>query len=646
MGREKHSIVLVASPHARDGETSPFLRFIREHDAVLKRFAIHCTGGTAVSLAGTGMYSTDPADDQVHKHLPGSHGGLVQVGAKVARGEVSAVLLLIDARDPHHDDIQIQILKRVSNKRGVRLILTYGDAERWAYFEASAQADRPVTHDAGRSWKPNNWEDGHEITRHLSASQRTLALTANDGSKLALVDFVAKHVKTLVQHHRILATGTSGWLLKIMFATARQQPGFIETALRPELQEYLAKALAALSDTPPKKQIRVSDVREAVALFRSTHQITEHEAFADKVITLPPGPEGGDLLIANEVIAHRCDTVVSFHEPAESRPFGGGGRMLEQTCQLPKIYAGCLDNPRSAEGWARGLERELTGTIVPDYSHKSVRRQFKLREIVTVDFPDAPYTDEGLGRALARATAGFFQVSVERLIRAGGGRIVVSWGLTIRMVVDELKAMRESAGVTAAPDPSARLVWSPAIGVVSAHPTLGAESIVTELRDIYGGSVETFSRPAFVVEGLIPDADRLLMARLGDAKLVLMAGAPWSRSSSLYARSGLSPKLFPAVSDNVVGTVGGVFIDQNGSEVKGDGTHLVGLDHAGLIHASENGAVILVAGGASRRPVVHAALTGRLVSVLITSKETLSWLNGETNSSRDRKRPSVEDPGG
>ena len=79
--------------------------------------------------------------------------------------------------------------------------------------------------------------------------------------------------------------------------------------------------------------------------------------------------------------------------------------------------------------------------------------------------------------------------------------------------------------------------------------------------------------------------------------------------------------------NDAVGTIGGVFIDDEGRLVESD-YNVVGLDYSGYQAASLNSSqkVILMCGGARRHRLVKAALKARLMSVLITSKETAEWV--------------------
>lgn len=101
-GGIKDNLIIVASPSARDEPNSPLLRLIRDYAEVLKRFTLHTTEGTSRMIYGTGLYS----EDEVVARRPGRSGGIAQLAAMVARGECSAVILLLDPSDPWSDAVE------------------------------------------------------------------------------------------------------------------------------------------------------------------------------------------------------------------------------------------------------------------------------------------------------------------------------------------------------------------------------------------------------------------------------------------------------------------------------------------------------------------------------------------------------------
>ena len=104
----------------------------------------------------------------------------------------------------------------------------------------------------------------------------------------------------------------------------------------------------------------------------------------------------------------------------------------------------------------------------------------------------------------------------------------------------------------------------------------------------------------------------------------MTSGAPWRDDASLITDTGLKSEAFPSF-EEAIGTMSGVFLKKDGSEARGD-YEVVGLGYEGFQKAAQRGAVVLVCGAENRRALVRAALTGRLVSVLITTNRTAEAL--------------------
>lgn len=624
-------LVMVVSPSARAGETSPFLRFVRDYAHVLKGFSLHCTEGTARSVTSTGLY----LDADVRSYKPGPKGGMVEVAAIVARGECSAVILLTDALDQGHDEVMTRVVKRIANQARVRLVTTYGDAVLWARLEA----DRAV--EPTKRWTtPDHWLTGisNEGGWPLRLGERTVALTAHDLSKQDMLDFVEKHIDALANHRRILATGATGWMLKLLFADAEQRPVVLadvaRQGLEPRMKAILACVLRPDLDLPTvvapgRTSAAVADKDLAAVLeeFRAEWGVAESPELVGKVFPVLPGPAGGDALLSKEVLDHHCDTVICLHDPKESLPHTDDSQMLEQTCQLRDVFAGCLTNLESAMHWARGVRREMENDELPRDLNDELRVRFGLREVVVVSHDDDDDSDE-LGQVLCLAAAGYVYSAVDRLLAEGGGRIAVSWGSAMSQVVEQLENLEAKHCLGAPADIDAPIVWSASIGNLPSPHEINAGTVAGGFRDFFGGEVEDFSTGS---EGYAEDLralrreDRELLRALPTADIVLTSASAWNERAGLAVHGGQQLKSILPRFDAAVGNIGGVFLDEDGSEVPTERS-IVGLDYEGLSHAAARGTVILVAGGEGRRPVALAALQKRLVSVLVTSAQTAAWL--------------------
>jgi methylglyoxal synthase len=629
-------LVLVATRHAREEETGHFLRFVREHSRVLKRYTLHCTEGTAVSLLSTGQY----AKSEIVRHRAGTEGGMVEVAAMVARNECVAVILLIDPRDRAHEEVLGRVVKRVADRRGIRLVTTYADAVRWALYEA---LPTPPPVNTLAPWRLRDWKQGTQIgpgSRYIA--QRTLALTSHDSTKKQMLYFVNRHVDLLEKYHRILSTGTTGWILKLVYAEPDQQSEYLEEVDELSWKCHLTKTVGGLLPEPHSPtQVNTADLPEYLVVLRRTlEDYTEHATFAGKVIPLIPGREGGDAWLANEILENRCDTILSFHDPLEPLPRVDDISMYEQTSQMPTVLAGCIINPTPDTGWIRGLQREVEEGPGPVLLAQRLREKFGLVEVLIADVSDDIDGDD-LGRALCRLCAGYFNRAIQRLRGVPGARVAVSWGWAMRQILEQLEDMRNAQILEDCSEGPSSITWETAIGRFKADDErLTAEKAAAGFNDFFNGrpdQVECFRSSAYVPDltGLIEE-DSALSAGLPYARLILESAAPWNDESGLYKRSGLirdNPGLFPDINHpGVAGTIGGVLLSPAGNEVPTQ-LKLVGLNFERMRAAAERGAVVLVCGGKSRRSVVRAALWGRLVSVLVTSRQTGEWLLDQPNSS-------------
>jgi len=327
-------IGVLCGARTRHGPESVFLRFMRDHYDILREFDFCATGGTAQSIVDIGLYP----EERVEFLNSGSRGGVVQLTARVAKGEFVAVLFLTDPRDLWADVPENRALKRVCIEKQVHLITTRAGADEWAVHEArnalSAAAGQSLS-----SWKPKNWFagvknvlDGEHID--LPLDETTLALISHNQMKQEMVKFVNNHVHQLAGFHRILATGTTGWMLRLVQAK-NESLGHLST----EAKQHLG-------------QKRLGEIMADLPTVEEPHK---NQRFVDIVMPLASGPKGGDVLIANEILKHRCHKIVFFYDPETAHPHEADIRLLERTAQLDSVYAFCISDPRSADLWAQDL---------------------------------------------------------------------------------------------------------------------------------------------------------------------------------------------------------------------------------------------------------------------------------------------------
>jgi methylglyoxal synthase len=129
----RRTIALIAHDHKKD-ELNAFCASNRE---ILSRYTLIATGTTGQQIAeGTSL--------PVRRYLSGPLGGDAQIAARVAIGEVDALIFLVDPLHAHPHEPDIQGLLRVCNVHNVpcatnlataQLILTHLDVHAGAAGE-------------------------------------------------------------------------------------------------------------------------------------------------------------------------------------------------------------------------------------------------------------------------------------------------------------------------------------------------------------------------------------------------------------------------------------------------------------------------------------------------------------------------------
>ncbi|MEN9937585.1 MAG: hypothetical protein RLZZ387_4164 [Chloroflexota bacterium] len=108
---------------AHDTKKDDIVAFARRHRALL--------GGCALLATGTtGQRITEATGLTVERMLSGPLGGDSQIAARVAVGEVDAVIFLVDPLYAHPHEPDIQSLLRVCNVYNVPLATNLATAER------------------------------------------------------------------------------------------------------------------------------------------------------------------------------------------------------------------------------------------------------------------------------------------------------------------------------------------------------------------------------------------------------------------------------------------------------------------------------------------------------------------------------------
>lgn len=660
------NLIVIASWGARQGTSSPLLRFVRDNVPVLKRFEVHATGGTARSILGTGLYT--PAD--VFPHRTGADGGIVELAAMVARRVCRTVIFLSDPKDLRSNVPENYAFQRMCKELQVYLITTHDGAEQWAAYEALQQSGEDSWTRGGGSVLPPNWREGERNVEdgeptYPPLEKQTLALISHDAKKEDMALFVSVYHGVLARFDRILTTGTTGYLLKMLFAPSRAAA--IEDEARSQLKDHRfqsvkesvweirlkycpekaksdveaaamhaigAPALVALQ----KKIEREADAtRERMRGFSAAVFGEPHADLVDRVMPLPSGPRGGDILIASEVLENRCHAVVFFQDPQTAQPHEPDIRLFERTCQFwsdadpeKAVFSTCVSSPDAAIQWVERLDRMTRpnerGT--PNLAHR-LRRMHGLRDVVIVDARDGAEPEE-IGRALARACGGYIhRWLAEAARRQQRLRVGVAHGWTVLQVLREIQQM-EKDGLLTALERRTDLEWSALVGNTTVEwREREAATIAERFCDQFGGAVRTFRSSGFVSRGHLeagigPD-DRRLIADLALADLILAVASPWNESNGLYRDTALDKARFPTFAE-AAGTLSTVFLKPESGEPVDWPLAEVGLGHAGFREAAKRGGVVVMCGGPDRDDVLRALIAGRLVSVLITTRASAERL--------------------
>ncbi|MGH2353231.1 MAG: methylglyoxal synthase [Chloroflexota bacterium] len=99
---------------AHDGKKGEMIAFATAHRRKLAEYHL-------VATATTGRLVTEQVGLEVETCLSGPRGGDVQIAARVAAGEVQAVIFLLDPLNAHPHDPDIQAIQRVCNVHNVPL---------------------------------------------------------------------------------------------------------------------------------------------------------------------------------------------------------------------------------------------------------------------------------------------------------------------------------------------------------------------------------------------------------------------------------------------------------------------------------------------------------------------------------------------
>ncbi|HEX4883771.1 MAG TPA: methylglyoxal synthase [Casimicrobiaceae bacterium] len=154
------------------------------------------------------------------------------------------------------------------------------------------------------------WPGDPLLDERFDPARHAIALVAHDARKDAMVAFARRHFALLSRFAKRYATGTTGTRLE---------------------------ALAVELGAPP--------------------------AWVHK---LRSGPLGGDAQLAERVLDRAVSRVIFLEDPHVARQHEADIQLLERAARIATGFAGCVNDPASAERWAEGFSRRArahAGTV-------------------------------------------------------------------------------------------------------------------------------------------------------------------------------------------------------------------------------------------------------------------------------------------
>ncbi len=107
---------------AHDGKKADMVAFATFNRDKLRDFDLIATGTTGGLLI-------EKVGLEIERLLSGPHGGDAQIAARVAQGEVDAVIFFVDPLDKHPHDPDIQTLLRACNVHNVPIATNVATAD-------------------------------------------------------------------------------------------------------------------------------------------------------------------------------------------------------------------------------------------------------------------------------------------------------------------------------------------------------------------------------------------------------------------------------------------------------------------------------------------------------------------------------------
>ena len=250
-------------------------------------------------------------------------GGVTLLANFIVNKQCSIAWLFLDPVEPHWLNQENIALMRLCDVWQAKKLMNKGSVLSWFESESTKDALRnpqpiPPTlmfpSDPGDvTLAPVRNEDHYKFELAIAPKPKgpTIALIAHDDMKPRMIDFAIQYENELAQFDRILATGTTG-----------------------------------------------REVQDATRKLRA------------KVIRCRSGPKGGDIEIATEILAGRCNVVVFFVDPLHPQPHAEDIRVVFGACMVEDNIR-VLTNEVQARDWMEHVMRSGKDNLEKMLQHQS-----------------------------------------------------------------------------------------------------------------------------------------------------------------------------------------------------------------------------------------------------------------------------------
>lgn len=647
MSRQPEAIGLFANRDLRVGPDSLLIRFIRELEPYLRHVLkpdIYALEGTYRALLRYGLLHDYP---HLYPLPSGRRGGLVVLANMVVanrdpEGEgktrsVDRVVYLADPRDPTSIFPDSLALKRECVVTGKTFLATHSAACEWYSLQWHNTEDAGKPHPSvSQYFLPQALLDKVLPAVGTGIHRQTIALIAHDTKKKEMLQFAAANFAFLEAFQTRLATGTTGTLLN------GQLPQRLVEAWE-ELEEEV-QAFEKLGQVPRRLTRAMEEKRQLEAMRQ---QLSERLGGKAWVCAQPSGPRGGDIQIADILMAGSDHKVLFFEDPHVSREHEADIQLMERTTRIPERDVLCLHEAGSAREWARNWQQCMErGTTNPVTLFRAYRLLWGV-ELVLADLgkemPDGKAEEEEIWQDIvAKAAWYIFGLVAERahaqLAEGDKARVAVTWGYEMHEVIDALRKVPVRLEQLDQERPQLsrclaeehfrvprNVIVLPTVGIMgTTDPRNEANYNAGQLGALFGGEALSLPHYAFYEERYKQEVQDAIKEKIGfhwdRLDVAILSCDHIKRHFSSRSTAPLPAKLHTQMASATVGEIGGMYLERLGTEAVPKDYIRVGMSYHQLQNTARRRGAVLIAGAQRHRiePAL-AALQGGLVSVFVTN---------------------------